>query len=192
MMWPSPGPGRSLSGGGGAPALMDSWDTSHFDSWDYSFAGGANYPQTGLGQMFTAGASKALTSAKFYLKTVGAPTGNIVSKLYAATGTFPSAKPTGSALAVTAPLDVATIGPTPALYEWLFSGANQYAMINGTNYGIVIEFSGTADASNLIWFGGNYNEDADPKHYGNLATLQQGRAWGTDDWEDAIFYVYAQ
>ena len=92
----------------------------------------------GYGQSFT-GDGGTLNSSKFYLEKRELPTGNIVSKVYAHSGTFgTSSVPTGSALATSDNVDVSTLGLL-ALVTFTFSGANKITLTNGTKYVVTVE-----------------------------------------------------
>lgn len=128
-----------------------------------------------------------LTSVKFYCAKFGSPTGNAVAKLYAHSGTFgTNGVPTGAALATSGNVDVSTFPtqPTHTLFEFTFTGANQYALVAGTKYFITIEYSG-GDASNQVYVG---VDDSASTHEGNGAYLI-GTTWTTIS-QDTIFYVY--
>src|SRR4051794_17327180 len=106
---------------GPSGALVDSYGQSNQSSSNE--LRGDNY--VGAGQAFTA-AGASLGSSRFYLKKVGSPTGNVVSKLYALTGTLgTNGKPTGAALAASDAVDASTLPTSFALVTFPFGG-NQY------------------------------------------------------------------
>lgn len=113
---------------------------------------------TAIGQSFTGDGGYLAYVVLFPSKT-GSPTGSMVAKLYAHSGTFgTSGVPTGEPLATSREstyLGYTSLNfPTPVLTE------------DGTKYVLVLEFTG-GDASNYIY------EDVDntsPTHEGNLST----------------------
>lgn len=102
------------------------------------------------GPTFQGDASK-LGAVTFLLKKTGAPTGTAVAKVYALTGSWTtnSNTPTGPVLATSDPLDVATLGTSYAQVRLAFSGANQITLVNGTNYAIVLEYTGGNSTNNV-------------------------------------------
>jgi hypothetical protein len=144
----------------------------------------------GVGQVFTPSVSAYLTSSQFYLGKDGSPTGTIVSKLYAVTGSAGStAKPTGSPLATSAPVDVSTL-PTPwtrsALVTFDFS-VDRYPMSGGVPYAIVVEYSG-GSPKNAITVG---KDKSSPTHPGNKIDFEAG-IWIAEPEVDTIFYAYGE
>lgn len=97
---------------------------------------------TGQGQSFANGTNaQYLTRAFFQLKTVGAPTGNVVAKLYAHSGSFGSSSvPTGGALATSNNVAITTLTSSYSTVEFYF--ATPYEMAASTNYVIAVEYSG--------------------------------------------------
>lgn len=181
-------------GGGGGPTLSDSWDVSHMNGTDYLVD---DSDQAAAGQAFTSQGGK-LYSVKFWLGCRnGIPTGNVAAKLYAVIGTVGvDATATGTPLSVSDPLDASTIQQgnygVAWPFEFLFTGASQYAMIAGTAYCIVLEgLTGFAANGGFIQMGSDYNGDVPPKHYGNLVYNQISyRGWDSDNEEDTIFELY--
>lgn len=140
-----------------------------------------------VGQSFTA-TEGTLSSCKFYLSKTGSPTGSAYAKLYAHTGTFGiNGVPTGSPLATSDAFDVSTLTGYYALKTFTFSGANQIELTNGTNYVIVVEYSG-GDSSNYVLVGLDLSTLA---HSGNGVYSISG-SWYSDANTEAIFYVYEQ
>ena len=132
----------------GGLRLVDSWAAANQnDIHSYEFGGTTDvFLNRTNGQVFTSQGGN-LGSAKFSLLRVGTPTGSVVASLYAAIGSYPNAKGVDPPLATSDPVDPATISTVggdliPALYQFFFTGANQYAMTNGTKYVIVAEFVG--------------------------------------------------
>ena len=122
-----------------SPTLIDSYSLDN-----YAATVTLNDTRTGVGQVFTPSVSANLRSSQFYLSKEGNPTGPIVSKLYAVTGTPGStAFPTGPPLAVSAGVDVSTFSPWPTLALVTFDfTASPYLMSAGVPYAIVMEYSG--------------------------------------------------
>jgi len=138
--------------------------------------------QSKVGQSFT-GDGGILSSAKFYLRKVGSPTGNAVVKIYAHTGTFGSSSmPTGTSLATSDTFDVSTLTTANQLINFNFSGANKIQLIDETKYVVVIEYSG-GDASSYILVG---LDATSPTHDGNYYST-----YGASSSVDTCFYVYA-
>jgi len=134
-------------------------------------------------------AGQELDSVKFYLAKYGSPTGNIVVRLYAHTGTYgTSSVPTGSILATSDVVDITTLTtfPTFSLITFSFTGAERYALSNSTNYTAVVYFTG-GDANNNAMVG---VDGSSPTHGGNFANYPDGGSWTAVSGEDAPFYVY--
>lgn len=128
------------------------------------------------GQTFT-GDGKKITSATVYLWKSGSPTGTCYVKVYAHTGTWGSSgTPTGSALASSDGVDVATeVSGFFTGTTFTFSGDDQITLSDGTHYCIAFEMptSGTVDADNYIQFGCDVSS---PSHDGNIFHYANG-AW---------------
>lgn len=97
---------------------------------------------TGQAQSFANGTNaQYLTRAFFQLKLVGAPTGNVVAKLYAHSGSFgTSSVPTGGALATSNNVALTTLTSSYTTVEFYFP--TPYEMAASTNYVIAVEYSG--------------------------------------------------
>lgn len=167
--------------------LVDSYSESNYAGAAYSSYTGSSYL---VGQSFTAIAGN-LASCKFYLGKSGSPTGNVVAHLYAHTGTFGvDGQPSGSALATSGGVDVSTFtnyAIHPDLIEFTFSGANQYALVNGTKYFITTDYN-LGDSSNFVAVG---RDQSTLTHAGNTATSSDGSNWSATSAVDLPFYVYA-
>lgn len=140
------------------------------------------------GQTFTSDYTGNLTNCKFYLDTVGNPTGTAYAKLYNITDTYGvNATPTGAALATSDGLNVATMGAA-GLKTFTFSGANRVGLIAGGQYAIVFEgpTAGTIDVGNYIrvWV-----DNTAPTHDGNVFFYRNSAYDGSTTY-DVIFYVY--
>jgi hypothetical protein len=163
--------------------IADSYNESNGDVAFVALRSGGN---TGAGQSFTS-TGGTLTSAKFYLYKDNSPIGNAVAKLYAITGTSGTdAKPTGAALATSDNFDVSTLTTSVQLISFTFSGANQYAMVNGTKYAITVEYSTSVSPNNVEV----YADSSSPTHSGNASDMAAG-VWNADVGFDLVFYVYA-
>ena len=103
----------------------------------------------GQAQSFANGTNaQYLTRAFFQLKTVGAPTGNVVAKLYAHSGVLgTSSVPTGGALATSDNVALSTLTSAYSTVEFYFS--TPYEMAASTNYVVSVEYSG-GDGSNYL------------------------------------------
>ena len=141
----------------------------------------------GAGQSFT-GDGNTLDSVKWYLLKSGNPTGNIVAKVYAHTGSFgTTGKPTGAALATSDPVPATTLSTSYSLITFTFSGDQRIPLAIGTNYVVTVEYSG-GDDSNFIRAG---NDGTSPTHVGNYSE-ESGGAWSSFNTIDAVFYIYAE
>lgn len=161
-------------------ALLDSYSEANQD-WGYELHSEGIQQ---AGQAITLAAA-TINSVKFYIKKSGSPTGNCIVRLYAATGTVGStAVPTGSPLASTGVLDVATLTTSLALHEFTF--ASPYAAPSG-KYCILIEYTG-GDVTNFLYVGADISA---PTHPGNgFYTLTPGSDYVANATYDACFYLY--
>ncbi len=140
-----------------------------------------NNSTTAISQSFT-GAGGPLASVKFYLKKVGSATGNAVAKLYAHSGTFgTSSVPTGAALSKSANFNVSTLTTSYQLIEFTFPW--NYALVNATNYCIVLEYTGTATDYIDVGY-----DASTPSHGGNKATFASA-VWTAQSGHDVCFSV---
>lgn len=138
-----------------------------------------------VGQAFT-GNGQNITSAQFYIRKLGSPTGNATAKIYPHTGEFGAGgKPAlNTSLATsTTSFDVSTLTGSFQLIEFLFNPEIQ--TVNGQKYIIVLAYSG-GDASNAVEYA---FDDSAPTHGGNISELQAG-TWTGFASTDLIFYVY--
>ena len=159
---------------------------------NYASLAGANAVTTslysgsfvGVSQSFT-GTGGTLSSASFALKKTGAPTGNAVVKLYAHSGVYgTSSIPTGAALATSDNINVANLTTSYVTTNIQFStAAQQYALVNATNYVLTIEYSG-GSVGNTLDVGSNVGG-----YGGNYADLT-GTTWTAIAANDATFAVY--
>lgn len=138
----------------------------------------------GAAQSFV-GNGEVLQRASFYLRKVGAPTGNITAKVYVHSGTYgTSSIPTGAALATSTVIAATALTTSDVLYHYDFLTTNSITLTNATNYIISLEYGG-GDASNYIIVG---YDASTPGHGGNYSTLT-GAVWTADSAKDAIFYL---
>lgn len=140
---------------------------------------------TQIGQAFANTYQSVISSAKFYLKTTGTPTGTMTAKLYALTGTFgTTAVPTGSALATSDLVNVNTLTSSYALITFNFS--TPFTMDANTNYGIVLDASAVSGSVSAYVIAGMDNTS--PTHTGNRFTQTSG-VYTADSARDFCFYV---
>ena len=150
-----------------------------------------NASVSSIGQSFNSSGDHRITSAQFYVRKVGAPSGNATAVLYAHSGVFgTSSVPTGAALATSDPVDVSTFGAALGLITFNFTGVNQYLMDSEVLYCIAFINPGTGvmNATNRVEFGRNNTAGGHP---GN-EFIYQNNAWVAIAGSDAIFYVYAE
>jgi hypothetical protein len=138
------------------------------------------------GQAFT-GNGSVLVSCVFYMNKVGSPTGNIVAKIYAHSGTYGlSSVPTGSPLAISQVIDSSTLPTNKELIKFTFLGTNQIILTSGTKYIIILEFE-DGTSSNYL----NIAEDnSSPTHSG--CHVRYTTSWTTYEGIDLCFYVYGR
>lgn len=148
--------------------------------------GEATPADIGRSQSFANGVvAQYLTRVHCRLRKVGSPTGNLVAKIYAHSGTFgTSSIPTGAALATSVNIDVATL--TTAYQEIEIGFATQFEMVASTNYVIAFEYTGSTSDTNHVEIEGA----AAGSHAGNLATLV-GAVWTATAAADLWFNCFA-
>jgi hypothetical protein len=133
------------------------------------------------------GNGKSLTSAKFYVAKLGSPTGNIVAKLWAQTGTFGSGTGTGSPLATSDTINIANLTTSQVLTEFTFS--TPYTLQNGTIYVIGVGYEG-GDSSNCLQVGIDGTTKSDD---GGATYLYYNGTWyARYSTADVPYYVYGQ
>ncbi len=174
----------TLSVGSTTPTLRASYSETNEDGY-ISFNTGSSI--IGVGQSFETSiisVDAPLDSVKFYMKKTGSPTGMGYAKLYAHSGTFgTNSVPTGSPLATSDPFDVSTLGTSPALVPFTFSGSNRVLITESTRY--VVTFETTAGAPSntpMLAF------DSTPGHAGNYSEKVSG--WTGYSTGDLCFYLY--
>lgn len=177
--------------------VENSVDSTTADSYPNTNRGSSpttigNGTTDGAGQSFT-GNGGTLLSTRLMLVKVGSPTGNIVSKVYAHSGTFgTSSIPTGTALATSNAIDVSTLPIvfSPAGLSLIannfvdFEFTDELVLVNGTKYVVTVEYS-AGDGSNNVLVA---NDATSPTHGGNFSTLASS-TWTPVSGTDMIFYV---
>lgn len=146
-----------------------------------------------LGETFKTpndGTNYYLTSVKFKVKKTGTPTGTLVAKLYAHTGSFgdgSTSKPTGAALATsTTSLGNADITTSYVEYTWSFAGT--YQLTANTAYVIVLE-SSVDDGTNYFTFQDIHSDGASGLSGNLVYTQNNGGTWSAAAW-DAHYAVW--
>ena len=161
--------------------VIDSYSETNY-SFDRPLFAGSN---TKVGMAFI-GNGQALARSTFYLKKHGSPTGNIVSSVYAATGTIGSTMvPTGAALATSNVVDAATgVGSAYGLVNFTF--ASPVVLTNLTDYVVTVEYAG-GDSSDSLYVG--VNAGITPPE-GNQSLYNSG--WTAQSNTAVCFYTYSQ
>ena len=167
--------------------LVDSYSETKQDSF-FTIATPTFWNPAG-GQSFN-GNGTILDNVLFYIAGQGLPTGNAYAKIYDHSGTFgTSSIPTGTALAVSDPVDTSLFLQTFALIPFKFSGVNNITLDNGTHYVVVYEFTG-GDSDNTTQLG---IDTTSPTASGNSSFLGlDSVTWTAYSVYDAIFYVYGK
>lgn len=142
--------------------------------------------QIAIAQSFT-GAAVWLGEATFDVQKSGSPSGNLVAKLYAHSGTFgTSSVPTGSPLATSDNIAASSITTSYQTITFPFSGANRIQLTAGTKYVIVIDSAGTtSDISNFFTVRA---VSSGASHAGNYAGFST--SWAASSTIDTRFRVY--
>lgn len=143
----------------------------------------------GIGQSFTTPAATAnknnrgcFATARFELKKVGSPTGTLVAKIYAHSGTLgTSSVPTGAALATSNSFDVATLTTSYQTVELQFP-APWVQFAANTSYVVTLEYSG-GDFTNYVHVG---YDGSSPGHAGNKCT-RAASTWIAQSGHDCCF-----
>jgi hypothetical protein len=124
------------------------------------------------------GDGNVLSRVRFYLKKTNSPTGNVVAKLYAASGGVP----TGGALATSNNVPTSDVTGTYALVDFEFE--DEITLTSGTNnLCIAVEYT-AGDGSNYVTVG---VDNSSPGHGGTGSLYTT--SWASQTW-DACFYVY--
>lgn len=161
--------------------IIDSYGESNYTS-SITFVYNTHY----TGQTIT-GDGTPIGIAKFYLQKNGSPSGNLVAKIYAHTGTWGSTGiPTGSALAISSAIDSSTIPTSFSLISFPFLGSDRITLANGTHYVLTIEGDvGVFNNMISIAQGGDGTG-----HSGNIVyTSNSGSIWSLGSGSDTCFYL---
>jgi len=169
-----------------AETLIDSYSEANVNA-EWEILDGVNptgYLSAGVSfEVTTSGLQ--ISSCKFYLKKYGSPTGNMVAKLYAHSGTFGvSSIGTGSPLATSGGVDASTLSTSYGLVTFTFS--TSYALINGTYYVIVVEWVGTGFVNYIVI---GYKSEHVTGH-GNFCYQKGDLSWSYNGTRTPGFYVY--
>ena len=158
--------------------LVDSYSESNYSGSDWWFG-----ETTQVAQSFNASIARNINSAKFYLRKVGTPTGNIVVKLYAHSGTYgTSSVPTGAALATSDAIVASSLSTSYALVPFTFS--TPYSLVLNTKYVISCVYENGTE-TDLVQLG----DDGDSPSHGGNECYYDG-SWAYDAGYDVPFYVY--
>lgn len=128
----------------------------------------------------TVGEKYKFKRAVFFLHKNGNPTGHLIARLYAMTGTYGTdGKPTGSPLTSSNLVDIASLpsSPTGQQINFIFPVGQQYVVEKDHTYCIAMEvYDGNVDPNNNI----QVADCTDPSvHDGNGAHYKEG-AWSED------------
>lgn len=150
----------------------------------------------GQGQSFTTGANVIFpTKVKARFKKTLVPTGSVVCKIYAHSGTYgtSSVPNTGTLVATSNSLDVSKFTTAYDLYTFQFTmtnaetgtpGANSITLDAATQYVVAFEYS-AGDASNYI----SIDSTAASQHGGNRSS--SNGTWSASATTDLYFQVYS-
>lgn len=156
-------------------SVIDQYAGSN-DTYYALYSGSLSYG----GQTFAASNNYILHSLDAYVGKINSPTGTMQAEIYAHTGTYGNGGPTGSPLAVSNVLDVAS---NYGDVQFEFSGANRINLVSGTKYCWLIKFTSTfSDATNYLYI---RIDSTSPTHGGN-AFSSAGNDSGYDLWTWAI------
>jgi hypothetical protein len=156
-------------------------DTLYF-SFDGSTTDTPCYPPYDTGQTFINTGNYSLTSIKFKIKKHNSPSGTCEVYLYSAS----SQLPTGGILATSDGVDCSTLPAVSTNYEFIFSGANQYSMIDGNEYAFILSVGSGNGSQYVEWQAtgsGNAYADGQTVYWG-------GSSWGPYTNRDGTLYVY--
>lgn len=136
----------------------------------------------GIAQSFT-GDGRKITKAIVSLRSYASPTGTVVCKIYAHSGTFGTSSVPGTLIATSNTIDVSTIPNVLGSYTFTF--ATQPVTVAGTKYVFSVEY-GAGDATNQI---GLVCDVSSPTHSGNISYLVS-LAWSANSTQDMCFELY--
>lgn len=165
--------------------LVDSYDAGYSVGYVEMHVASPYY--TRFGQSFDAGDGGILASASFKLGKVGSPTGTVVSKLYAHSGTYGvDGEPAGAALATSTTINVSSYSSGDTVsFDFSSSG---YVLEPDTKYVIDVEYTEpTSSASNCI----TMYVDSSGVHAGITEVWDNNAStWIAVPDYDTCFYVY--
>ena len=177
---------------GGAELLFDGYSETNKDE-DHPLQTvhpSSELQRSSYGQTFKTSSNNAykISKVKFYLRKYGTPTGNLIVRLYAHTGTFGSSGiPTGSSLANGSSFSIASLTTSYQLIEFTFSGTHQYLMELNTAYCIQLEVTdGVLGSGNYVMVGADFSTAS---HEGNQVRYLYS-AWAYETTKDTCFYLY--
>lgn len=164
-------------------SLIDSYPESNASEIVWVYPGVSNR----FSQSFVPAQNYKITSVKFYIYKSGSPTGNIYAYLYddSVRGTgvhVPKYLPKATSDA----FNIASLGTSAALKEFVFSGANQAVMTANTTYHVAIY----SNVGSMFVSLRMYDDNTSPSHSGVYSTKTETGLWGSYSTKDLIFYVY--
>ncbi len=176
--------GKHVSEGVAGPlSVCDTYSSTNQNS-GRTMRGGAEQTSR-VGQSFV-GNGEYVSTATFFLKKTGAPSGDMVAQIYTHTGTFGDGT-TGKAedlLATSAVIDCSTLTTLYADTTFTFSGAEQILLEEGVYYVVAVK-SENGDGSNNVQVGSDSTGD----HEGS--STYYGGAWSRSP-NDVCFTVETQ
>ena len=171
--------GGLLRVGGSSAEVLDQSQTSIGSEMGYSWYGS---PNAQTAQTFKANNTGKLLKASFGLKRTGTRSATLYLELYVAANNVP----TGSVLATSDPINWSAVPTSETLVDFNFTGAQQYQVVSGNDYAIVVRSSDESfNTSNyLSTFGNTSNAYTN----GNWARYQG--SWVAYTSYDAGFRTY--
>ena len=167
---------------GDSKIVIDSYDGGSLSQYNY-FLNSIH----GKGQSFSATVTGFLVSTVFVLDKDNLATGFVKAKLYSHSGTFGTSSIGVDLLATSDFIDVSTIGSAPSDVEFFFTDHNQYELVNGEKYVMMIYYEDSTASNNL-----NIGIDnTSPTHSGN--SVEAGLDRIPDDFDASVdidFTVY--
>jgi hypothetical protein len=173
------------------PVLIYSWPVENQDDAgnSYGIMGGVSetdpFAMTATYQALVMPVGGKLASLQLWVKPRGALC-DFVVQLYAAVGAAGAMVPTGPVLATSNRLPNASLVTGGSMQEFVFEGANQYALVAGQLYAFVFTYVGAFPAQGEYAYLGMHWAQTLPNNVG----FHQG-GWQTDDFGTLTFYLYA-
>lgn len=133
------------------------------------------------------GDGKILSKVSLPLRRIGTPSGTAHVKVYAAdtSAGFGNYVPTGDALAVSLPLNVAALTTSYVLYDFHFTNEQQVRLELGADYVVVLEYAGgDSGVAEVLWG----HDDTSPAGVGNWSANTAG-VWASSTARDFCFRV---